>query len=61
MEKLHTLWLHRNELEKLPENISRMPSLDTLVLSNNRLRDIPSLMEDMSNLRSVCPTSSQSV
>lgn len=51
MTKLHTLWLQRNQLEKLPENISRMASLDTLVLSSNRLRDIPSLMEDMSNLR----------
>lgn len=51
MEKLHTLWLQRNELEKLPENISRMASLDTLVLSSNRLRDIPPLMEDMCNLR----------
>lgn len=51
MEKLHTLWLQRNELERLPENISRMASLDTLVLSSNRLRDIPSLMEDMSKLR----------
>lgn len=53
MEKLHTLWLQRNQLERLPDNISRMGSLDTLVLSNNRLRDIPPLMEDMSNLRSV--------
>lgn len=65
MEKLHTLWLQRNELEKLPDCISRMASLDTLVLSCNKLRDIPPLMEDMSNLRSVCPpscpTSGQSV
>lgn len=53
MEKLHTLWLQRNQLETLPENISRMASLDTLVLSSNKLRDIPQLMEDMSNLRSV--------
>lgn len=51
MEALHTLWLQRNELEKLPENIARMRSLDTLVLSSNRLRDIPPLMEGMSNLR----------
>lgn len=63
METLHTLWLQRNRLEKLPENISRMKSLDTLVLSCNLLTDIPPLMEDMSNLRSarlrvslfVCP------
>lgn len=53
MEKLHSLWLQRNQLESLPENISRMASLDTLVLSSNQLRDIPELMEDMSNLRSV--------
>lgn len=53
MEKLHTLWLQRNQLETLPENISRMASLDTLVLSSNKLTDIPQLMEDMSNLRSV--------
>ncbi|KAF6718734.1 Leucine-rich repeat-containing protein 39 [Oryzias melastigma] len=53
MEKLHTLWLQRNELERLPDNISRMASLDTLVLSSNRLRDIPPLMEGMSNLRFV--------
>lgn len=53
MEKLHTLWLQRNQLEALPENISRMSSLDTLVLSSNKLTDIPQLMEDMSNLRSV--------
>lgn len=53
MEKLHTLWLQRNQLETLPVNISRMSMLDTLVLSSNRLRDIPPLMEDMSNLRSV--------
>lgn len=51
MEVLHTLWLQRNELEKLPENITRMRSLDTLVLSSNRLRDIPPLMEGMSSLR----------
>lgn len=55
MEKLHTLWLQRNQLETLPVNISRMSMLDTLVLSSNRLRDIPPLMEDMSNLRSVRP------
>lgn len=48
---LHTLWLQRNRLEKLPDNISRMASLDTLVLSSNRLRDIPPLMEGMSKLR----------
>lgn len=59
MEKLHTLWLQRNELERLPDNISRMPSLDTLVLSSNRLKDIPPLMEDMTNLRSVKPHSMQ--
>lgn len=53
MEKLHALWLQRNLLENLPENIGRMTSLDTLVLSSNRLRDIPQLMEDMANLR--CP------
>ncbi|XP_028857563.1 leucine-rich repeat-containing protein 39 isoform X2 [Denticeps clupeoides] len=53
MDKLHTLWLQRNELEYLPDNISRMRSLDTLVLSSNRLRDIPGLMEGMSNLRFV--------
>lgn len=53
MEKLHTLWLQRNQLETLPVNISRMSMLDTLVLSSNRLQDIPPLMEDMSNLRSV--------
>lgn len=53
MEKLHTLWLQRNQLETLPENIGRMASLDTLVLSSNNLRDIPQLMEDMSNLRCV--------
>ncbi|XP_056894371.1 leucine-rich repeat-containing protein 39 isoform X1 [Takifugu flavidus] len=53
MEKLHTLWLQRNQLETLPENISRMASLDTLVLSSNKLTDIPQLMEDMSNLRFV--------
>ncbi|KAM8888218.1 leucine-rich repeat-containing protein 39 isoform 2-T2 [Synchiropus picturatus] len=53
MEKLHTLWLQRNQLEKLPDNISRMASLDTLVLSSNRLRDIPPLMEGMCNLRFV--------
>ncbi|TKS75254.1 Leucine-rich repeat-containing protein 39 [Collichthys lucidus] len=53
MEKLHTLWLQRNQLEKLPDNISRMESLDTLVLSSNRLRDIPPLMEDMYRLRFV--------
>lgn len=51
MDKLHTLWLPRNELEYLPDNISRMQSLDTLVLSKNKLRDIPPLMEGMSNLR----------
>lgn len=51
MEKLHTLWLQRNELEYLPDNISHMHRLETLVLSNNKLRDIPSLMEGMSNLR----------
>lgn len=51
MEKLHTLWLQRNELEYLPDNISRMHNLDTLVLSRNKLRDIPPLMEDMTNLR----------
>lgn len=51
MEKLHSLWLQRNRLESLPQNISRMASLDTLVLSSNNLRDIPPLMEDMSNLR----------
>lgn len=51
MEMLHTLWLQRNRLEKLPDNISRMASLDTLVLSSNRLRDIPPLMEGMSKLR----------
>lgn len=51
MEKLHTLWLPRNELEYLPDNICRMQSLDTLVLSKNKLRDIPRLMEGMSNLR----------
>lgn len=51
MEKLHTLWLQRNELEYLPDNISRMQSLNTLVLSKNKLRDIPPLMEGMSNLR----------
>lgn len=55
MEKLHTLWLQRNQLETLPVNISRMSMLDTLVLSSNRLQDIPPLMEDMSNLRSVRP------
>uniref|UniRef100_A0A1A8NEB4 Leucine rich repeat containing 39 n=2 Tax=Nothobranchius rachovii TaxID=451742 RepID=A0A1A8NEB4_9TELE len=53
MESLHTLWLQRNQLEKIPDNISRMVSLDTLVLSGNRLRDIPALMEGMSNLRFV--------
>lgn len=53
MEKLRALWLQRNQLEALPESISRMSSLDTLVLSSNRLRDVPALMEDMSNLRSV--------
>lgn len=51
MEKLHTLWLQRNELEYLPDNISRMQNLDTLVLSKNKLRDIPPLMEGMTNLR----------
>ena len=51
MEKLHTLWLQRNELEYLPDNISRMHSLDTLVLSSNRLKDIPNLMDSMTNLR----------
>lgn len=55
MERLHSLWLQRNQLETLPENISRMARLDTLVLSSNRLRDIPRLMEDMSNLRLACP------
>lgn len=60
MEKLHTLWLQRNELEKLPENISRMPSLDTLVLSCNKLRDIPPLMEGMSRLRSEVMTRAMS-
>lgn len=60
MEKLHTLWLQRNQLERLPENISRMKNLDTLVLSSNKLRDIPSVMGDMSNLRFVCPTFSPS-
>ncbi|XP_055364592.1 leucine-rich repeat-containing protein 39 isoform X2 [Betta splendens] len=53
MGKLHTFWLQRNELQKLPENISRMSGLDTLVLSSNRLKDIPPLMEDMSQLRFV--------
>ncbi|XP_018582360.1 leucine-rich repeat-containing protein 39 isoform X1 [Scleropages formosus] len=53
MEKLHTLWLQRNELEHLPDNISRIPNLETLVLSSNKLRDIPALMEGMSNLRFV--------
>lgn len=56
MEKLHTLWLQRNQLETLPENIGRMASLDTLVLSSNKLTDIPQLMEDMSNLRCVPST-----
>lgn len=51
MEKLHTLWLQRNELEFLPDNISRMHNLDTLVLSKNKLKDIPPLMEGMTNLR----------
>ena len=54
MEELHSLWLQRNQLEKLPGNIVRMQRLDTLVLSSNCLRDIPPLMEDMSNLRSAC-------
>lgn len=53
MEKLHTLWLQRNHLETLPENICRMTNLETLVVSGNRLKDIPAVMEDMSNLRSV--------
>lgn len=51
MENLHTMWLQRNELEFLPDNICYMRSLDTLVLSNNKLHDIPSMMEDMNNLR----------
>lgn len=33
-----------------------MPRLDTLVLSSNQLRDINPMMEDMVNLRFVCPT-----
>lgn len=52
MGNLHTLWLQRNAVEDLPENISLMRSLETLVLSNNRLREIPILMEGMVNLRS---------
>lgn len=54
MENLHTLWLQRNEVEKLPESLCLMQSLETLVLSSNRLTDIPELMEGMTNLRSAC-------
>lgn len=56
MEKVHTLWLQRNQLETLPGGLSRMSRLDTLVLSSNQLRDINPMMEDMVNLRSVCPS-----
>lgn len=52
MEKVHTLWLQRNQLQTLPGGLSRMSRLDTLVLSSNRLQDIPPMMEDMVHLRS---------
>lgn len=51
MDKLRALWLQRNRLESLPENVGRMSRLDTLVLSGNRLSDIPPVMEGMANLR----------
>lgn len=54
MENLHTLWLQRNEVENLPESLCLMQKLETLVLCSNRLTDIPSLMEGMTNLRSAC-------
>ena len=54
MGSLHSLWLQRNEVEHLPENIGLMQSLETLVLCNNRLTDIPVVMEGMANLRSAC-------
>uniref|UniRef100_A0A3Q2Z875 Leucine-rich repeat-containing protein 39 n=1 Tax=Hippocampus comes TaxID=109280 RepID=A0A3Q2Z875_HIPCM len=53
MERLRALWLQRNRLESLPENVGRMSRLDTLVLSGNRLSDIPPVMEGMANLRFV--------
>lgn len=46
MQNLHTLWLQRNEITCLPETISSMKNLSTLVLSNNKLQDIPVRIED---------------
>ncbi|KAG7265186.1 hypothetical protein CRUP_030300 [Coryphaenoides rupestris] len=43
----------RNEVENLPESLCLMQNLETLVLSSNRLTDIPALMEGMTKLRFV--------
>ncbi|XP_061436761.1 leucine-rich repeat-containing protein 39-like [Lethenteron reissneri] len=49
-ERLHSLWLQRNLLQALPESLCRLRSLTTLVLSGNRLRQLPLAMEAMTGL-----------